>query len=213
MDFLDGAGETASEHDVSSLHAPLNRELDEPEDGFEPVPVIWIMLALALAMGCGWYMASFAGEFRADFYDGDSPAPASNTQVATTPTAADPAVAGRRIFNNCIGCHQQGGQGVAGIYPPLRDSEWVLGDESILARILLHGLQGPVVVQKIAYEGVMPAWGHLTDAQIAHVLTYIRGAWGNSAAPIEPEVVAEQRRLVGDRDAAWTATELKRPVP
>ena len=58
----------------------------------------------------------------------------------------DPAVQGKRLFTvNCAACHQQSGKGVAGQFPPLAASEWVLGEPAVLIRILLHGLQGPVM--------------------------------------------------------------------
>ena len=41
----------------------------------------------------------------------------------------------------CGACHQPHGNGQAGLAPPLRDSEWVLGSEQRLVRIVLHGLR------------------------------------------------------------------------
>ena len=61
--------------------------------------------------------------------------------------APDPMVIGKRVFTqNCAVCHQQTGLGVAGQFPPLAGSEWVLsqdwhGDNHIV-KIVLHGFQG-----------------------------------------------------------------------
>jgi mono/diheme cytochrome c family protein len=42
----------------------------------------------------------------------------------------------------------------------------------------------------------MPAFGHLSDAEISAVVNFVRGAWGNEAAsqPIAPEQVAQSRK-------------------
>jgi mono/diheme cytochrome c family protein len=39
--------------------------------------------------------------------------------------------------------------------------------------------------------------GSLDDAEIAQVLSYVRGSWGNSAAPLSADEVAAQRASLG----------------
>src|SRR4029077_5073926 len=60
--------------------------------------------------------------------------------------AAAPRVApspGASIYEMaCLPCHQPGGKGLPGVYPPLAGSEWVRGDSGRLAKILLRGLTG-----------------------------------------------------------------------
>jgi mono/diheme cytochrome c family protein len=117
-------------------------------------------------------------------------------------------VLGRRVYNNCMSCHQKDGSGVAGNYPPLAGSEWIQEPAEVLAALVLHGLQGPIEVRGEAYNQVMPAWSHLTDDQIAAVLTYIRASWGNSAPPVDAGVVAGVRQSTSDRREPWTHQEL-----
>jgi len=116
---------------------------------------------------------------------------------------------GGRVYNNCVACHQRDGQGVAGQFPPLAGSGWVEGDPRLLARILLQGMQGPVEVLGEQYNGQMPGWAHLSDQQIAAVLTYTRQSWDNYASEVSPELIASVRQEVGPRREAWTADELK----
>jgi hypothetical protein len=54
--------------------------------------------------------------------------------------------------------------------------------------------------------------GHLTDEQIAHVLTYVRQSpeWGNNAGPVTAENVAEVRAKTSDRNRPWNPAELMR---
>jgi hypothetical protein len=43
------------------------------------------------------------------------------------------------------------------------------------------------------------------------VLTYIRGSFGNTAAPIHPEAAKEFRLLYAFRKKPWTDQELQKP--
>jgi mono/diheme cytochrome c family protein len=55
----------------------------------------------------------------------------------------------------------------------------------------------------------MPAHGDaLSDAEIAAVLTYVRRAWGQTAAPIDPAAVQQVRTATAGRTRAWTPEEL-----
>lgn len=94
----------------------------------------------------------------------------------------------------CAACHSLDGQGqpaarptVQPPIPPLAGSGYLQDDPDRTATLILHGKAG------------MPAFHlFLSDEQVAKILTYARGAWGNSASPISPEVVAEARKKLGD---------------
>jgi len=94
----------------------------------------------------------------------------------------------------CAACHGLTGQGqpaarptVQPPIPPLAGSGYLQDDPDRTAALILHGKAG------------MPAFHlFLSDEQIAKILTYARGAWGNQAAPIPPEVVADARQKLGD---------------
>ena len=97
---------------------------------------------------------------------------------ATAALAAD----GQKLFlDNCAACHQRTGMGVPGAFPALNGSKIVLGDpKGPIGRVL----QG---------KGGMPSFqSDLSDADIAAVLTYVRGAWTNKAKPITAAQVAAQ---------------------
>ena len=88
---------------------------------------------------------------------------------------------GEQVYQTfCIHCHQANGQGVATRYPPLANSQWLKGDIPI--KIILHGLKGPVEVSGETYNNVMAPWENvLTDHEIAGVINFIRGSWGNES--------------------------------
>ena len=139
-------------------------------------------------------------------------APAKPATKAATPAAAAPAmpVDGAKLFaTTCAACHQVSGDGLEDKYPPLNGSEWVTGDEQKLIRIVMHGLSGPVDVAGQTFDGAMPAWGGvLKDPEIAAVASYVRGAWGNKAAPITAATVTAIRAATTARKTPWSAGEL-----
>jgi mono/diheme cytochrome c family protein len=107
---------------------------------------------------------------------------------------------GREAFlTYCAACHQADGSGMERLAKPLRNSKWVLGPEELLARIVLNGLKG---------ELLMPPMGTLDDQRLAAILTYIRSAWGHEAGPISAETVERVRAGSEGRQAAWTVEEL-----
>ena len=122
---------------------------------------------------------------------------------------------GKKVYSaTCAACHQPTGQGTSGTYPPLAGSEIVTGDEGKVIRVVLHGLTGEVEVQGETFNGAMPAWGPtLKDADIAAVLTYVRSAWGNNAAPVSAAAVAQIRAANAARKTPWTAAELAQVIP
>ncbi|VTS02482.1 c-type cytochrome [Tuwongella immobilis] len=212
-------------NDVVKLHGCIQRELAEPHDGFEPVP-FWMMITFGLLLFWGgMYMSAFDGEYRQDLYDTPHTQIASKPKLEEIPTTPDALKnAGARIYtNNCASCHQANGLGQPGQYPPLAESEWVAGVTSSpdrLARILLHGLNGPLNVNGKIYNNQMPAWGaQLKDHQIAAVLTFIRQEWGNKALleathkgqdfAILPKFITQIRGETAGRSLSWTEAELK----
>ena len=118
----------------------------------------------------------------------------------------------------CFTCHQQNGEGLAGQFPPLAGSDWVLGNKERLIKISMYGLMGEIEVNGVKYNNVMAPPGippgSLTDDQIANVLTYIRNDWGNSASAVSAEEVATVRASLKGRAPMqmFTAAELTTPV-
>lgn len=108
------------------------------------------------------------------------------------PAAGLPKSSGQLIYEqNCLTCHQANGSGVPNLNPPLRETDWVLGDKNRLINVLLKGLQGQEIEGDM-YDNAMPAHDFLTDTQIADVLTYIRNSFGNKAG----EVTADEVKAV-----------------
>ncbi|GAC1533526.1 MAG: hypothetical protein NVS2B17_01330 [Candidatus Velthaea sp.] len=108
-------------------------------------------------------------------------------------SAAGSAGQGGTVYTaNCSGCHGAAGAGLAGQSPPLADNPYVSGDAKAVIHTLNYGLNGPIEVAGVKYNGQMPAWKcNLTDAQIADVINYIRANWGNKGSTVTPKDVAD----------------------
>ncbi len=198
---------------VRDVHGAILREKDDPRDGYEPIPLWMVSIFMALVFWGGAYLAFFSGGFQADVFDPSQVAWGASAGGAEK-AAPDPMVVGKKLFTaNCVACHQATGQGVAGQFPPLAGSEWVVGSDwhgdNHLVKLVLHGLQGPVQVEGTTYNGAMPPWKQLKDEQIAMILTYIRNEWGNSAPPITAEQVAKIREETASQTEPFTQAQLK----
>lgn len=90
---------------------------------------------------------------------------------------------GQTVYmDNCASCHMEDGQGQLPNFPALDGNEFVMGDPQPVIEVVLHG------------RGAMPPFGGiLTDEEVAGVVTYIRSAWTNIAAPVEPQAVQSIR--------------------
>ncbi len=111
---------------------------------------------------------------------GGAAASASASAAANNPaSASDGAVV---YLTNCSSCHQSDGKGLRGAFPPLFGNPVVTGNPAAVITIVKNGLEGRVIVNGVAYSGIMPHWGGvISDEQIAAVVTYIRSAWHNRA--------------------------------
>ena len=117
----------------------------------------------------------------------------------------------------CGACHDPKGTGAGdGSFPPLAGSEWVKGDPERMVQVVIHGLQGKVKVKNKIYDLAMPPQGAaLTDEQIAAIVTYVRGAWGNAETGVDAAFVAKARQNSAKREESWTSRNLlkKWPLP
>jgi mono/diheme cytochrome c family protein len=91
----------------------------------------------------------------------------------------------------CSGCHQSGGRGIPGTFPPLAGNGVVVApDPANILKVMLEGVpaQGKYVP--------MPSFAdRLTDKGMADLANYVRTSWGNNApANATAEMAARLRR-------------------
>ena len=100
-------------------------------------------------------------------------------------------------------------------FPPLTETRWVQGDEERLIKLTLHGLLGPIEVKGKAYQGLVPMtqFKGLNDEEIAAVLTYVRNAFGNKAAPVSPDRVKAVRAATASQEGFLNPADLLKAHP
>jgi nitrite reductase (NO-forming) len=102
--------------------------------------------------------------------------------------------AGRVLYNGtCSVCHQNNGQGLPAVFPPLAKSDYLMADQRRAIEIVLNGMTGPVTVNGEEYNSVMPPMSQLTDDEVANILTYVLNSWGNDDGVVTSPEVAEVR--------------------
>jgi len=131
--------------------------------------------------------------------------PATEGAAPLARTPAERIEFGGRFFaQNCAACHQANGQGIPGAFPPLARSDFLNADAQRAIGIVLNGKSGPVTVNGVTFNGVMPAL-NLTDEDVANVLSYVYSQWGNRGAVITPEQV-KAVRAASPRPSAASAS-------
>lgn len=76
--------------------------------------------------------------------------------------------------------------------PPLKGSTRVQGDASALIDFVLWGTAGREGWYS-EYQNAMPSFAHLSDDELAAVLSFVRGGFGNGAEPVGAADVAAER--------------------
>ena len=109
-------------------------------------------------------------------------------------------------MQKCMACHRADGQAAAPYIPPLAGNPAVMDpDPSSLINVTLNGTQR-IVVGGIPDAYWMPRFRNgLSDQEVADVVTFMRSSWGNRAAPVSADDVAEIR---AGTDAASDAVQI-----
>ena len=115
---------------------------------------------------------------------------------------------GELYLQYCAACHQVSGGGVPDEFPPLTDTDWVSGDKGRLIRAVLHGMEGPLIVNGQQFDEVMPGHAFLSNRDVAALLTYVRTTFGNGASPVLASEVLLVRNAE-QRDTPWQAAVLE----
>lgn len=82
---------------------------------------------------------------------------------------------------NCQACHQPNGKGLPPSFPSLVGSAVVKGPDAAQITQLIKG------------KNLMPPFKHLSDTDLAAVITYTRNSWGNSGNAVQPAAVTAAR--------------------
>lgn len=130
---------------------------------------------------------------------------------------ADDKAQAQAYQNHCAACHQPDGKGLPGAFPPLANSDY-LKNHSIddLIGIVLQGLDGKIVVNGVEYNNIMPGMSHMTNEEVALVLTHTLNQWDNPGGQVSAADVSRVRgalevsedRAQGERHPDTTEAEM-----
>ncbi len=97
---------------------------------------------------------------------------------------------GFKVYDqHCLPCHQEDGNGVPGMFPPLVNTKWVNGDKNTLISIVLNGMDEEIEVNGEIFNTSMAPLPYLKDQEVADVLNYVRKKFGSDPSEISPEEV------------------------
>ncbi|HVA55583.1 MAG TPA: cbb3-type cytochrome c oxidase subunit II [Gammaproteobacteria bacterium] len=138
-----------------------------------------------------------------------TPSAAHVVSAKSTPGPGFDSAKGAQLFSaNCAACHQATGEGIPGVFPPLKDNA-VVNDPnpSQQIQVILSGLHG-TTIGGIAYPGQMPAFASiLSDADIVNIIDHERSSWGNHAPlATAAQVAAERAKLKHWLEVIWNST-------
>ena len=199
-----------------AAHEKLLGQQPDEKAHYRLSPLIMLFTFSGLIFFAGTYLGRYSGHFHPLVFNENSPPPSAKPAGAAGPKTPEQLYEmGKAVYAQvCVSCHQPTGQGLPPAFPPLVGSEWVLGSEERLVRIILHGLQGPVKVKGTEFNGLMPPTGpgspfNLSPERVAAAATFVRKEWGNDAPPVTEAKVIEIRAKEGSH-GPWTAAELEK---
>lgn len=118
---------------------------------------------------------------------------AQPTETIPEKSLGERMIAGKTLYaHNCMACHMEQGTGIAGTFPPLVKSDFLMARPDKGAGIIIHGLQGEITVNGVKYNNIMPAVS-LNDDEVASILTYIHNNFNQQNTLINASTVKQWR--------------------
>ncbi|MEP7100236.1 MAG: cytochrome c [Burkholderiales bacterium] len=125
--------------------------------------------------------------------------PQTAAEPAPKEAAASPAIdspGGKLYTQHCVACHGEQGEGVAGVYPALAGSRAVTMRTPVnLVHMVLEGGFPPSTGANPRPYGMPPFATVLSNDEVAQLLSYVRGSWGNRGAPVSALEVTQFRSV------------------
>ncbi|MCL2776777.1 MAG: copper-containing nitrite reductase [Polyangiaceae bacterium] len=121
---------------------------------------------------------------------------AADAEAKGTLTRELQIAAGKQLFaGTCSACHQNEGQGIPTVFPPLAKSDFLSAPDGKTKAIhnVVSGLSGKLTVNGAPYDSSMPPLSNLPDDDIANILTYVLNSWGNPGGVVTKAEVAAVR--------------------
>jgi mono/diheme cytochrome c family protein len=99
-------------------------------------------------------------------------------------------VNGKKLYiERCSNCHQKDGSGLVRLYPPINNADYFNEDPDRTICIIRNGLKGEIFVNGVSFNQPMPGNKDLTHLEIAELVTYLYGNWGEQEKFLKPDDV------------------------
>jgi mono/diheme cytochrome c family protein len=122
--------------------------------------------------------------------------------ASPTPAAAAMRAGGAIYADACTACHLAAGKGQPRLFPPLAGSAAAQqADPTGVIRLILAGGRTAPTLARPSFPSMPSFAWKLNDQQVADVATYVRNSWGNRAAPVSADQVADLRAKLALRKA------------
>ena len=87
---------------------------------------------------------------------------------------------GAKLYKlNCANCHQENGEGLARLMPPLLKSDWLRNNTSELPCLIIKGNNQKMIVNGVLYNQAMPSLAHLSDSEVNDICVYVAQKFGD----------------------------------
>jgi mono/diheme cytochrome c family protein len=136
-----------------------------------------------------------------------APVPGDSPKFTADPATAAALAAGREINrgaelydDNCAACHRTDGTGSPNALPKMAGNSSVLTeDPNSLIRLVLGGSSLPGTTAAPSALGMPSFAWRLSNDEVAQLLTFIRGSWGNQAPSVSARQVARARAALDEQ--------------
>ena len=150
-----------------------------------------LLFAVALVLS----LAACGKEEAAVPVDDTDSAGSNHTYQSSGQSREQRMASGEKLYAaHCAACHQANGQGLTGAFPPLTESSYLAEGAGPAISVVLNGLKGPITVNGVRYNAIMPSLSYLNDGEVADVLTFVMNSWNNPGGEVSPEEVAAARQ-------------------
>lgn len=172
-------------------------EIWYPHRAETPAPVpTWAWIIFILIVAWGLYYASSEWKPGPEYASTPTYAPKTGAiQNAEVNTEGKANLGANLYRTSCSSCHQENGQGIEGVFPPLSGNPVVNADDPTEhIQTVLFGTEGRTINGK-KYVGQMPAWeSQLSDDEVTAIINHERTSWGNNAPTVTAQQVSEIRK-------------------
>lgn len=94
------------------------------------------------------------------------------------------------------------GQGLGALIPPVASADYITNHAGELACIIRHGVEGPLTVNGLTYEGKMEGNSQLTDVEVNNLVHYLLEVMNGQENPYTIKDIRKQLETCNSDSAA-----------